>query len=351
MSNIDLRILFSPRSSSSSSWVKSSFHLRVVANKSRAMNRRLRRALNAILGPIFGITILITSLFGDYIITIFTPIIFFDQHKLWRSVMDRAVSYWMLVPLTFLRYIFHIDVRVTGDSIEGDKPAIVVMNHRTRVDWLFLWIAIYKINPWLLTTSKYSMKAQLRNLPGAGFGMAANQFIFLERKIDEDKRRLSEAIEYYSKVGSKYQILIFPEGTDKTNYTTKKSNEYAKKNGLKELSYLLYPRSGGLTHMIEKMRQCNYINCIYDVTIAYPDNVVQNELELVLKGKVPKAVHFDIRRIDISQVPKNANEMNNWINSLWIAKEAKLAAYYAKPKEHRNFDSGENGFVWELIVH
>ena len=53
-----------------------------------------------------------------------------------------------------------------------------------------------------------------------------------------------------------FQILLFPEGTDKSAYTTMKSNEYAKKNGLKDLSYVLYPRSAGLACLINKMREC-----------------------------------------------------------------------------------------------
>lgn len=39
--------------------------------------------------------------------------------------------------------------------------------------------------------------------------MAAHQFIFLERNVEEDKKRLSEAVEYYSKVGGFYQVSLF----------------------------------------------------------------------------------------------------------------------------------------------
>lgn len=36
--------------------------------------------------------------------------------------------------------------------------------------------------------------------------MAANHFIFLQRHIDEDKRRLSEAIDYYVAMRRNYQV-------------------------------------------------------------------------------------------------------------------------------------------------
>ncbi|VDM45737.1 unnamed protein product [Toxocara canis] len=107
---------------------------------------------------------------------------------------------------TLLEYAFGVKFKVTGDPLEADKPALVIMNHRTRLDWMYFWSAIFKINPWLICSSKISLKEQLRKLPGAGFGMAANHFIFLRRHIEEDKRRLSEAIDYYVGMGRNYQV-------------------------------------------------------------------------------------------------------------------------------------------------
>ena len=64
-------------------------------------------------------------------------------------------------------------------------------------------------------------------------------------------------------------------------------------------------------------------------------------------GKTPKSVHFDIRRIDISKIPKSSTEIANWINNLWLAKEQKLSNFYSMPLGTRYFDTGENGFLWD----
>lgn len=37
--------------------------------------------------------------------------------------------------------------------------------------------------------------------------MEANQFIFLDRKIETDKQRISEAVKYYASVGTNYQVF------------------------------------------------------------------------------------------------------------------------------------------------
>lgn len=131
--------------------------------------------------------------------------------------------------------------------------------------------------------------------------MASNQFIFLERNIEKDRESFEKSVEYYADSGNKYQvtlwhikkykdvkmvvfkILLFPEGTDKTAWTTAKSNSFAKKNGLRflslllnetvwslrnsnlskhmthflcrQLEYCLYPRVAGFYHLLTKMRE------------------------------------------------------------------------------------------------
>ena len=52
---------------------------------------------------------------------------------------------------------------------------------------------------------------------------------------------------------------MFPEGTDKTAYTSRRSNEYAKKNGLPELQHLLYPRLAGFIHLVNEMRKREFL--------------------------------------------------------------------------------------------
>lgn len=70
---------------------------------------------------------------------------------------------------TFLEYIFGIEFKVTGDLIDYGSPALIIMNHRTRLDWMYFWAALFKINPWLLISSKVVLKTELRHLPAAGF--------------------------------------------------------------------------------------------------------------------------------------------------------------------------------------
>ena len=105
-----------------------------------------------------------------------------------------------------MELIFGLKVTVTGDEIENSKPGLIIMNHRTRLDWLYFWSALFRINPWLLTSEKISLKGILKYIPGAGWAMASDVYMFLDRSFDLDKDRITQLIEYYARVGDNYQV-------------------------------------------------------------------------------------------------------------------------------------------------
>uniref|UniRef100_A0A914QC88 Phospholipid/glycerol acyltransferase domain-containing protein n=1 Tax=Panagrolaimus davidi TaxID=227884 RepID=A0A914QC88_9BILA len=222
------------------------------------------------------------------------------------------------------------------------------MNHRTRLDWLYFKLALWRMNPWLMTSYRIALKELLRHAPGTGFGMQGLQYVFLRRDVKIDFPRITKAVEYYADMKQSYQILMFPEGTDKTEYTTRRSNEYAKKNGLPELKNLLYPRIAGFIHLVNEMRKNNYLSYIYDVTVAYPKDIVQNETDLILKGRCSTSVHYHIRKIPISSIPADETELSNWLMDIWRQKDEILGQFYSQPlKNKRKLDaSGGSRNLW-----
>lgn len=50
------------------------------------------------------------------------------------------------------------------------------------------------------------------------------------------------------------------------------------------------------------------------MTVAYPENTVQSEIDLVLKGIAPSKVHFNIERIDRTSIPRQESDIAKWIN-------------------------------------
>lgn len=82
----------------------------------------------------------------------------------------------------------------------------------------------------------------------------------------------------------------------------------------------------------------NYVEAIYDVTVAYSDAIVQSELDLAVMGACPKNVHFDIRKIPLNNLPTDEVELDLWLRNYWIEKEARLKRFYDLPEEERELD-------------
>ena len=55
---------------------------------------------------------------------------------------------------------------LTGDPVPPEDATLIIMNHRTRFDWLFVFSYIIRCGP--LRRFKISLKEVLKNVPGPG---------------------------------------------------------------------------------------------------------------------------------------------------------------------------------------
>lgn len=248
-----------------------------------------------------------------------------------------------------MEYAFGVQIRVSGALIDREKPALIIMNHRTRLDWLFFWNALFRMDPWLLTTEKISLKGVLKHVPGAGWAMASNCFMFLDRVFERDGPRIERLVDYYSRLGFNYQLLLFPEGTDKCPIATANSKRFAEKTGLVHYQYVLHPRVTGFAHIVQTMRACNYLENVYDVTVGYPEQIVQSEVDLGTLGACPKRVVFDVRRLDPQELPQDPDRLADWLTRHWAQKEKRLEQFYSKPVQERAFDSLPGDVEFKVI--
>ncbi|EYC29018.1 hypothetical protein Y032_0007g3547 [Ancylostoma ceylanicum] len=178
--------------------------------------------------------------------------------------------------------------------------------------------------------------------------MACNSFIFLDRSFGTDRSRLDSMLDYYAKCGFNYQILLYPEGTDKCPLATERSRKFAEENELVHYEYVLHPRTTGFVHMIQNMRKAKYIDHIYDVTIGFGDCIVQSEVDFAVHGVCPKDVHYQVRKLNIADLPKGDKELGEWLVELWKEKEEKLRRFYMLDRKNRMFENTPNGREYEM---
>ncbi|KJH52368.1 Acyltransferase [Dictyocaulus viviparus] len=297
-------------------------------------------------GIIFALLTFSTSFLGStFLLFPLLPLAYYGT-KFWRLSADWLVGFWLTLPVCLVELIFKSKFHISGDLILRDKPALIVMNHRTRLDWMFFWNVLYKMDPLLLTTEKISLKAALKFIPGAGWAMGCGSFIFLERNFESDKDTIASSIQYYKESENTYQLLLFPEGTDRSVRSAVQSDSFAKRNGLPPYNYLLHPRTTGFNHLLNIMRKHNYVSYVYDVTVAYADVIVDSELRLLKEGAFPQNIHFDVKRYEISDIPADNESSAEWLKELWFEKEKRLRKFYETSSHDRRFDPSGHGYVW-----
>ncbi|WEW56488.1 hypothetical protein PRK78_001933 [Emydomyces testavorans] len=184
------------------------------------------------------------------------------------------------------------------------------------------------------------LKESLKYIPLIGQGMMLYGFVFMARKWIEDKPRLEHRLrKLKTKHGNSPDgspafdpmwLLIFPEGTNLSRNTQKKSDSYCEKQGISPLKHVLLPRSTGLFFCLQQLK--GTVEYVYDCTVGYegpPRGSYADAYFTIrstyLRGRPPKAVNLYWRRFAISDIPlSDQNEFEDWIYKRWEEKDRLL---------------------------
>ncbi|XP_073868159.1 lysocardiolipin acyltransferase 1 isoform X4 [Macaca fascicularis] len=176
--------------------------------------------------------------------------------------------------------MFGVKVIITGDAFVPGERSVIIMNHRTRMDWMFLWNCLMRYS--YLRLEKICLKASLKSVPG----------------FENSKAR---------------------------------SNAFAEKNGLQKYEYVLHPRTTGFTFVVDRLREGKNLDAIHDITVAYPHNIPQSEKHL-LRGDFPREIHFHVHRYPIDTLPTSKEDLQLWCHKRWEEKEERLRSFYQGEK-------------------
>ncbi|GFO48308.1 lysocardiolipin acyltransferase 1 [Plakobranchus ocellatus] len=254
------------------------------------------------------------------------PAIFLSP-SLSRRMMDFLIKLWFLLAVALYEMLMGVKIVIKGRPSLQNTSSLILANHRTRLDWLFLMSYLCRLSD--IKEYRISLKYSLKKFPGAGWAMQCAGFLFLKRKWDEDKDHIANGINYFSKVKSKPQFLLFPEGTDMCHRAIKRSNDFAEKNGLPKYEYVLHPRTTGFVHFVNEMKKGKIIDSVLDVTVGYPKSLIQSELQ-ALQGEYPEEIHFFVEDHPINTLPSSEEELGVWLKKLWERKEERLKKFYAE---------------------
>ena len=293
----------------------------------------------SLIGLVFYLSILalLAMLSCFILIPAFICIMPFSRPTYRRIVLHvgtTAVKFWaaLLEYLGGTRIIIHGDLpRGSGDN------SLIISNHRTRIDWMYLWCYLLRADFDKdfdgLSSLKYVLKADLKKIPFAGPIMQALLFMFLTRKdATKDLKCLKDTTSYITSYKDPFKILIFPEGTDLSKSSLERSAKYASKNNLPTYRHVLHPRTTGFYEMFTNLQTSGQLNSVYDVTMLYED-YIPNERpseKSLLAGRFPKAVHIYSQRYSMEYFNqrniKNQKDVSEWLSNRFNEKELKLSS-------------------------
>lgn len=276
-------------------------------------------------GIYFVCTLFLGSFFGSvFMLGPFLPLMLVSP-SWYRWLTDRIVATWLTLPVALLELVFRAKVVITGDGFIPGERSVIIMNHRTRLDWMFLWNCLLRYS--YLRLEKICLKSSLKSVPGFGWAMQVASFIFIRRKWEEDRSHFESMLDYFCDIKEPLQLLFFPEGTDLTENTKSRSHDFAEKNSLEKYEYVLHPRTTGFTFIVDRLREGNNLDAIHDITVAYPRNIPQTEKH-ILSGNFPREIHFHVRRYPIDSLPVLKEDLQRWCQERWKEKEERLRAFY-----------------------
>lgn len=102
----------------------------------------------------------------------------------------------------------------SGESVPPRERVLLIANHRTEVDWMYLWdLALRKGR---LGYIKYILKSSLMKLPVFGWSFHIMEFISVERKWEVDESAMRQMLSTFRNPRDPLWLAVFPEGTDFT---------------------------------------------------------------------------------------------------------------------------------------
>jgi len=116
----------------------------------------------------------------------------------------------------------------------GKDHAIILMNHHYELDWLFGWMVGDRAG--LLGNCRVYAKAMIQYVPVLGWAWTMSDTVFLERKWERDEAVLRAGLEELQDYPHPVWVLLFPEGTRKTEEKYQAGREVAEGKNYQQFS-------------------------------------------------------------------------------------------------------------------
>ena len=95
------------------------------------------------------------------------PLVIF-QRKLYRKSTDFLFAAWSSFNVSLLEICMGCRTVMTGDQIRPEENSLIILNHRTRLDWNFLCSGLLHGTYPPAHNAKLVLKDEIKKIPGVG---------------------------------------------------------------------------------------------------------------------------------------------------------------------------------------
>ncbi len=238
---------------------------------------------------------------------------------LYRKVNQAIVASWWAYLVIASQKLSGFELIITGDAMD-EGNALILCNHQSGADIIILLALAYEMKA--LPRLKWFAKDSLKYIPIFGSGFYLMDAIFVKRSWFKDKDKIMAIFRRFIEEKVPFWILCFVEGTRFTQEKAEKDQAFFKNKNIEPFSKVLRPKPGGFVAALSTLSPVT--DYIYDLTFAYP-KAIPTLFDLCL-GKCPK-VHVHCQRFTISELPKDKNEVQDWLFTRFAEKNRRLEKF------------------------
>ena len=92
----------------------------------------------------------------------------FVRRGVYRRLTDILFSAWESFNVSLLEICFGCGTFLSGDQFRPEENSLILLNHRTRVDWNFFWAALLHGTSPPAHNAKLVLKDEVKEIPGVG---------------------------------------------------------------------------------------------------------------------------------------------------------------------------------------
>lgn len=219
-----------------------------------------------------------------------------------------------------------------ADNLSRTTSYLVISNHQSWVDIPALMQGLNRRTPFF----KFFLKKELIWVPFLGLAWWALDYPFMKRYSKaflakhpelkgQDLKITQAACELFKR--QPVTVVNYLEGTRFT--PAKRAQQQS------PYTYLLKPKAGGVAFVLAAMGP--QLDAVLDVTVVYPQAKIPGFWALI-SGQVPKViVDIQTRELDpalcqgdYENDPVFREQIQSWVNQLWIKKDQRISTLRAK---------------------